>query len=64
MARRDAAAGDLNMLWIAVALAVAALSAVAFFADRLQGGLERDAQSLLGGDAVVRSDQRLDDVWS
>ncbi len=64
MARRDAAAGDLNMLWIAVALAVAALSAVAFFADRLQGGLQRDAQSLLGGDAVVRSDQRLDDTWS
>lgn len=64
MVRRDASAGDLNMLWIAVALAVAALSAVAFFADRLQGGLERDARSLLGGDAVVRSDQRLDDSWS
>ena len=64
MTRRDAIAGDLNMLWVAVALAVAALTAVAFFADRLQGGLQRDAQSLLGGDAVLRSDQRLDGQWT
>jgi putative ABC transport system permease protein len=39
-----------------VALAVAALSAVGFFADRLQGGLARDAKALIGGDAVLRSD--------
>ena len=42
---------------VAVALAVAALTAVGFFADRLQGGLARDARQLLGGDAVVSSDQ-------
>ncbi|TXH57022.1 MAG: FtsX-like permease family protein, partial [Burkholderiaceae bacterium] len=38
-------------------LAVAALSAVAFFADRINGGLARDARQLLGGDAIVASDQ-------
>jgi putative ABC transport system permease protein len=32
---------------------------VGFFADRLQQGLQRDARHLLGGDAVVRSDQPL-----
>ncbi len=53
---RDARAGELRLLILAVALAVAALSAVGFFADRLQGGLARDAKALIGGDAVVRSD--------
>ena len=38
-------------------LAVAALTAVGFFADRLNGGLARDARQLLGGDAIVASDQ-------
>jgi len=41
---------------VAVTLAVAALTSVGFFADRLQGGLARDALQLLGGDAVVASD--------
>src|SRR6478736_1781930 len=38
-------------------LAVAALAAVGFFADRLNQGLARDARQLLGGDAIVASDQ-------
>jgi len=57
--RRDARAGELHLLLLAVALAVSALTAVGFFADRLQQGLQRDARHLLGGDAVVRSDQPL-----
>ncbi|MGV3493062.1 MAG: ABC transporter permease [Ramlibacter sp.] len=54
--RRDLRAGELRLLIVAVTLAVAALTAVGFFADRLQGGLARDARQLLGGDAVVVSD--------
>ncbi len=54
--RRDWRAGELRLLVLAVTLAVAALTAVGFFADRLQGGLARDARALIGGDAVVRSD--------
>jgi putative ABC transport system permease protein len=54
---RDFQAGELRLLALAVLLAVAALTAVAFFADRLNAGLARDARQLLGGDAVVASDQ-------
>ncbi len=54
---RDFRAGELRLLALAVLLAVAALSAVGFFADRLNGGLARDAAALLGGDAVVGSDK-------
>ena len=54
---RDLRAGELRLLAAAVLLAVAALTAVGFFADRLNAGLARDARQLLGGDAVVASDQ-------
>ena len=53
---RDLRAGELRLLLLAVTLAVAALTSVGFFADRLQGGLKRDAAQLLGGDVVVASD--------
>ena len=58
---RDARSGELRLLWVAVALGVAALSSVGFLADRIQGGLQRDARQLLGGDAVVASDHALPD---
>jgi putative ABC transport system permease protein len=54
---RDFRAGELRLLIVAVMLAVAALTAVGFFADRLKSGLERDASQLLGGLALVVSDQ-------
>ena len=60
---RDLRAGELRLLIVAVTLAVAALTAVGFFADRLNGGLQRDARQLLGGDAVLRSDQHTPDVF-
>jgi putative ABC transport system permease protein len=53
---RDLRAGELRLLIVAVTLAVAALTAVGFLADRLKGGLVRDARQLLGGDAVISSD--------
>ena len=53
---RDLRAGELRLLMVAVTLAVASLTAVGFFADRLQGGLQRDALQLLGGDFVVASE--------
>ncbi len=54
---RDLRAGELRLLMLSVALAVAALTAVGFLADRIQSGLWRDARQLLGGDAVVVSDR-------
>lgn len=60
---RDFRSGELNLLLVSVVLAVAALSAVGFFADRLQAGLWRDARQLLGGDAVVVSDKVTPDTF-
>ena len=54
---RDWRAGELRLLLVAVTLAVAALTSVGFFADRLDNGLQRDARQLLGGDVVIASDQ-------
>ena len=54
---RDFAAGELRLLALAVTLAVAALAAVGFFASRIDAGLARDARQMLGGDALVGSDQ-------
>ncbi|MDP2416918.1 MAG: ABC transporter permease, partial [Hydrogenophaga sp.] len=61
---RDWRAGELRLLVLAVTLAVAALTAVGFFADRLQNGLARDASALLGGDAVINSDNRPPDAMA
>ncbi len=60
---RDFRSGELRLLILAVTLAVAALTAVGFFADRLKGGLQRDARQLLGGDAVVSSDNRTPEAF-
>ena len=60
---RDLRSGELRLLMVAVTLAVAALTAVGFFSDRLQAGLQRDARQLLGGDAVVVSDNPPAEPW-
>ena len=54
---RDFRAGELRLLMVAVVLAVASLTAVGFFASRLDAALARDARAMLGGDAVIASDQ-------
>ena len=56
---RDVRSGELGMLVLAVLLAVAALTAVAFFSDRLDRALQRDAAQLLGGDVVVSADHAI-----
>ena len=60
---RDLRAGELRLIIVAVLLAVAALTSVGFFADRLQAGLQRDARQLLGGDVVVVSDNPAPDSF-
>ncbi|WP_374595523.1 ABC transporter permease, partial [Aquabacterium sp.] len=61
--RRDWLAGELRLLVLAVTLAVTALTAVAFFVDRLDRGLTRDAAQLLGGDGVIVADQAMPPVF-
>lgn len=63
MTRRDWRAGELRFLLLALLIAVAALSAVGFFADRMNRALTRDAAQLLGADLVIRSDRPLDPAW-
>lgn len=60
---RDFRGGSMRLLLVAVALAVAALTAVSFFANRIERGLSRDAAQLLGADVVVVADQPIADAW-
>lgn len=55
--RRDLRSGELRLLLAALVLSVCAVSSVGFITDRAQGALILRANSLLGGDAVLRADQ-------
>lgn len=59
MLRRDLRAGELNLLVLALLLAVTALSSVAFLSERVAQGLKRDASQLLGGDLLITADHAL-----
>src|SRR5947209_2108646 len=63
MTARDWRAGELRFLLVALIVAVAAISSVGFFVDRMRTGLNRDAHQLLGGDLVVRADQPVSAAW-
>ena len=63
MTGRDWRAGQLRFLLVALIVAVAALSAVGFFVDRLRTGLNRDAHQLLGADLVISADQPVSAAW-
>jgi putative ABC transport system permease protein len=54
---RDWRSGELRLLAMAVVLAVAALTSVSFFAQRMSLALTLNARELLGGDLVIASDQ-------
>ncbi|WP_417863614.1 ABC transporter permease [Vreelandella venusta] len=51
--KRDLRAADVRALFVALVLAVAASTMIAFFLDRLERGLERQASQMLGGDLVL-----------
>src|SRR5512146_1030960 len=56
MLGRNWSAGELRVLLLALFIAVASVTTVGFFADRVQSALDRQANELLGGDLVVISD--------
>jgi putative ABC transport system permease protein len=62
MTGRDWRAGELRLLAMALVIAVAAVTSVGFFVDRIRLGLERDAAQLLAADVVVSSDQPVSDA--
>src|ERR1700682_3266136 len=57
MLRRNWAAGELRVLLLALLIAVASVTTVGFFADRVQAALDRQSNELLGGDLVVIADK-------
>ncbi len=63
MTMRDWRAGELRFLLVALMIAVASLSSVGFFVDRMRTGLNRDAHQLLGADLVVSADQPVNPAW-
>ena len=56
MLLRDWRAGELGVLAMALVIAVASITSVGFFADRVSRALVRDAHQLLGADLVLVSD--------
>lgn len=63
MSLRDWRAGELRFLLVALMIAVASLSSVGFFVDRMRNGLNRDAHQLLGADLLVSADQPINPDW-
>lgn len=57
---RDWRAGELRLLIASVVVAIAALTCVGFFADRMRAALNLEARQLLGADLVLRADRPID----
>jgi putative ABC transport system permease protein len=57
MLARDWRSGEVRLLAAALVVAVASVTSVAFFSDRLGRALVRDAHQLLGADLVLVSDR-------
>ncbi len=53
--RRDWRSGELRLLAIALVVAVASISAVGFFTDRIQAAMNSQASAVLGADLVFES---------
>lgn len=60
---RDLATREARILAFALATAVAAVTAVGFFTDRVERAMEREASTLLAADLVLESSQPLPDAW-
>jgi putative ABC transport system permease protein len=56
---RDLRAGELTLIAIAVLIAVASVTTVGFFTDRVRLALNRQADQLLGADLVVSGDRQM-----
>jgi len=56
---RELRSGELRLLFAALVVAAAAVTAVGFFGDRVRQGLQREAQQMMGGDLIVTSDHPL-----
>ncbi len=60
---RNWRSGELRLLAMALLLAVAVVSAIAIFTQRLEGALVKQSNTFLGADRVVRSSRTLPVEW-
>lgn len=59
MLRRNGHAGELHLLFAALVIAVASVTSVGFFTDRISQALHRQANELLGADLLLVSNRPL-----
>jgi putative ABC transport system permease protein len=59
--RRDWRSGELRLIAIAIVIAVASLTSVHFFTDRVKTATEHQATELLAADLVLRSPEPIDE---
>ncbi len=62
--RRNWRSGELKLLGFSLILAVAVLSGIAIFTDRLESTLINESNSVLGADYIVRGSQPHNTDWS
>ena len=60
---RDLKAGELWVLFVAIVVAVAAMTAVGFFTDRVGRAIKEQASAVLAADVVVSSPTPIADQW-
>jgi putative ABC transport system permease protein len=58
--RRNAHASEAKVLLVALLIAVASVTTVSFFADRVESALNRQANELIAADVLVKSDKPTD----
>ncbi len=63
MLRRDLRAGELTVMLVALVVAIAAMSSVGLFTDRVARALEREADQMLAADLVMSADQPIPDAF-
>src|SRR5690606_31361387 len=61
--RRNWRSGELKLLGFSLILAVAVLSGIAIFTDRLESTLISESNSVLGADYIVRGSQPHNSEW-
>ncbi|PSJ18828.1 ABC transporter permease [Nitrosomonas supralitoralis] len=61
---RDWRAGELNVLVLALIIAVSGMTTVGFFAERVELALTRESNQLLGADLLVISSQPLPEAYA
>lgn len=64
MLARDARAGELRVLVVALVIAVASVTSVGFFADRVGRALTQESHQLIGADLVVSADRPMPEEYT